>query len=88
MVERIEWFSPIHYEVLKFFDQHDIYISPRDLAVNIDYDRGYVGDVLREFQKVDMVNQKGQVYQLTDCGRAFLSGEIEPHKIEAQDPTD
>jgi len=76
MVERIEWMSPIHYEILEFFDSHDIWISPRDLAKNIDYDRTYTGRECKTLASVGLVEQDGQTYRLTNRGRRLLAGDL------------
>lgn len=81
MVERVEWFSPIHYEILDFFDNHGIYISPRDLAVNIDYTRKYVGNECRTLAEAGLLENDDGMYRLSDQGRAFLAGEIDADDI-------
>jgi predicted transcriptional regulator len=86
MVERVEWMSPIHYEILKFFDSHDIWISPRDLGKNIDYDRTYTGRACKTLLDAEILEQDGQTYRLTDRGRAFLAGEVDPDDLP--DPTE
>jgi len=81
MVERVEWMSPIHYEILAFFDSHDIEISPRDLSKNIDYDRRYTGRACKALLAAEILRQDGQTYRLTDRGRAFLAGEVDPDDL-------
>ncbi len=83
MVERIEWFAPIHYEILGFFDEHDILISPRDLARNLEYDRNYTGTACRELAQAELVESHDGVYQLTARGRAFLAGDLDPAAIDS-----
>lgn len=83
MVERVEWFSPIHYEILEFFDHHDISISPRDLAINIDYDRGYTGKECRTLANAGLLDNEDGVYHLSDQGRRFLAGEIDPEGLQS-----
>ena len=88
MVERVEWFSPIHYEILTFFQEHDIQISPRDLAVNIDYDRGYTGKECRTLAQAGLLQNQNGVYQLTDFGRAFLSGKVDSGEVQRPEESD
>lgn len=87
MVERVDWMSPIHYEVLNFFEDHDIIINPSSLAVNIDYDsKQYVSDACTELATAGLLEKhsKGPKFTLTEQGRAFLQGELN-HELE--DPT-
>lgn len=88
MVERVSWLSAIQYEILSFYADHDILISPRDLSENIGYDSNYTGRAMRELRDGDVLNQEGQLYSLSDIGRGFLAGEVDPGKIEDRDPTD
>lgn len=81
MVERIEWLSPVHYEILEFFEAHDIWESPRDLAKNIDYHRRYVAQECRTLESVGILEQDGQTYRLTDRGRDLLAGELDADDI-------
>jgi len=81
MVERIEWMSPVHYEILGFFENHDIWISAFPLAMNIDYDGSYVSNELERLRKVNLVEKDGRAYRLTDRGRAFLAGDLDADEI-------
>jgi len=82
MVERVSWMSPIHYEMLEFFDQHDIWISARALAENIDYDRNYTSKECSNLVDVGILNKKDTIYKLSDNGRAFLAGEINADELD------
>lgn len=84
MVERVEWMSPIQYEMRGFFESHDI-CSPRDLAENIEYDRGYTGKECRSLKRAGILDSKNQLYRLTDRGRASLAGDFNPDDLD--DPT-
>lgn len=77
MVERVEWMSPVHYEILNFFDKHDIWLSPVVIAKNIDYHRRYVAGECKTLLQVGLVEQEGRTYRLTDRGRAFLAGDLD-----------
>ncbi|RLM31507.1 MarR family transcriptional regulator, partial [Haloarcula sp. Atlit-120R] len=37
MVEIISWFSPADYEILLFYESHDIGATSKVVAYNIDY---------------------------------------------------
>lgn len=81
MVKHVPWFSPIHYEILNFFDNHDIQISPRDLARNIDYDRSYTGKECRTLATVGLLESESGLYSLSQMGKEFLEGKLNPSKI-------
>jgi len=82
MVERVKWMSPVHYEILDFYDSHDIWISPRDLAKNIDYDNRYVSRECKKLVKAGLLRQEGQTYQLTEMGQRFLTGDFDTEDLE------
>jgi predicted transcriptional regulator len=82
MVERIEWMSPIHYEILGFFDEHDVWISAAALSKNIDYDRNYITRAAPDLVEAGLLQKDGTVYALTDLGRKFLQSEIDAKDIE------
>ncbi|MBP1985959.1 MarR family transcriptional regulator [Halolamina salifodinae] len=83
MVERVSSFSPVDYEILQFFEEHDILASPKVVAVNIDYDRQYVSKRLGELRDLDLLRKdESGLYELTDYARSFLDGEVDPEKLE------
>lgn len=78
MVERVEWMSPIDYEILLFFEEHDIRVSPKVLSANIDYDRQYTSKRCRRLMEAGILEKdESSLYSLTKNGRAFLTGELE-----------
>lgn len=85
MVERIGWMSPVHYEILGFFDTHDIWISAFPLAMNIDYDGSYVTNQLEKLRQAGLVEKQGRAYRLTDRGRAFLAGDLDADDLPEPD---
>jgi len=87
MVERVSWFSPIDYEILLFFERHNIKISPKGLSVNIDYDRTYTGKRLSKLADAGLFESSGGVYQLSDLGERFIAGEVDTEELEERDPT-
>jgi len=86
VVERIEWMSPVHYEILEWFSDHDIIISPRDLALNIDYTRKYIGQECRTLTEVGFLKNEGGKFSLSDLGRQFLAGDLDADEVEDLDP--
>lgn len=81
MVERISWFSPVDYEILSFFDTHDIWASAQVVAKNIGYNRRYVNGRLNELEKQGLFHSEKGIYELTDFGRRFLAGEVDESEL-------
>ncbi|WP_138006548.1 MarR family transcriptional regulator [Halalkalirubrum salinum] len=83
MVERVSWFSPVDYEILMFFENHDILASPKVIAVNIDYDRQYTSKNCRKLAEVDLLRKdESGLYGLTEKGRSFLAGSVDPSELK------
>jgi len=83
MVERVSWMSPIDYEILEFFDSHDIQASPQVISANIGYDRNYTGKRCRNFTEYNILERhENGLYELTDDGRSFLAGEIDADELD------
>jgi len=86
MVERVRWMSPADYEILLFFEEHDITVSPKVLGENIGYDRQYVSKRCRELTESGVLEQRGTgLYGLSDVGKKFLAGEIDASDLEKND---
>lgn len=86
MVERVSWFKPVDYEIMIFFQDHDISASPKVIAANIGYDRQYTSKSCRRLLHTDLL-EKGPngLYSLSDEGESFLKGDLEPDKIEQRE---
>ena len=83
MVERVRWMSPIDYEILLFFDEHDIRVSPKVLGANIDYDRQYTSKRCRKLLNAGILEKdENGLYQLTEKGRKFLAGDLDAEELE------
>jgi len=75
--------SPIDYEILSFFEEHDILVSPQVIAANIEYDRNYTGKRCRNFAEYGVLDRdENGLYQLSDIGRQFVAGELDPEELE------
>lgn len=86
MVERVRWMSPIDYEILLFFEEHDIIVSPKVLALNIDYDRQYTSKRCRELTDKGILAQSGSgIYELSEKGREFLAGDLDAEELENEE---
>lgn len=85
MVERVSWMAPVDYEIL-LFDDHPIKVTPKVLAVNIDYDRQYVSKrcgILSDAGLLESVDIG--LYELTELGDVFLEGEIGGRELKKPD---
>lgn len=86
MIERVPWMAPVDYEILLFFENHDIQVSPRVLAVNIDYDRQYVSKRCRTLSEAGLLETVTTgLYQLSETGRAYLAGELDGSDLVADE---
>jgi len=85
MVERVEWMSPIHYEILMFFGEHDIWITPAALARNIEYNRSYVSRECNLLMESGVLENSGRSFRLSDIGRRFLEGDLDPDDLDEPD---
>jgi len=86
MVERVRWMSPIDYEILLFFEEHDIRVTPKVLGANIDYDRQYTSKRCRKLLEEGILEKDDSgLYHLSEKGRAFLAGEIDANELEKAD---
>jgi len=81
MVERVSWFSPVDYEIFLFFEDHDILVSPKIIAVNIGYDRQYAYKRLRVLSEAGLLEAEDGIYELTDLGREFLAGDLDENDL-------
>lgn len=79
MVERVAWMSPIDYEILLFFEEHDILASPKVISANIKYDRQYTSKRCRELLKSGILEKSDEygLYHLSELGKEFLTGEMD-----------
>lgn len=85
MVERIPWMAPVDYEIMLFFDEHPIKVSPKVLAVNIGYDRQYVSKRCGTLADAGLLESIDTgLYQLTETGRAYLEGELDVGVLEGK----
>ncbi|QRV15786.1 MarR family transcriptional regulator [Haloterrigena salifodinae] len=86
MVERVPWMSPVDYEILLFFDEHPIQVTPKVIAANIDYDRQYVGKRCSTLADAGLLEPLGTgLYQLTDTGHAYLEGNLDVSELETDE---
>ncbi|SDR12481.1 MarR family transcriptional regulator [Natronobacterium texcoconense] len=83
MVERVPWMAPVDYEIMLFFDEHAIQVSPRVLAANTGYDRQYVSKRCRTLSEAGLLEDIDTgLYQLTETGAAYLEGKLDADDLE------
>lgn len=86
MVERVPWMAPVDYEVMLFFENHDIEASPKVVSANIDYDRQYVSKRMGELAEAGLIETTSAgLYGLTDLGRDYLAGKIDADQLEREE---
>ncbi|ELY45781.1 phage PhiH1 repressor protein [Natronorubrum tibetense GA33] len=78
--------APVDYEILLFFDEHPIQVSPKVVAANIDYDRQYVGKRCGTLADAGLLESVGTgLYALTETGHAYLEGELDVSELEMEE---
>ncbi|NGM69096.1 MarR family transcriptional regulator [Natronolimnobius sp. AArcel1] len=78
--------APVDYEILLFFDTHPIKVSPKVLAVNIDYDRQYVSKRCVALTDAGLLESvETGLYEVSEMGDAFLEGEVDGRDLENPD---
>jgi len=85
---RVRGMRPTDRHILEFLanDPADpIVASPVVIAANIDYAKGSVRErmtPLREATLVRYANQESGIYEITDLGLRYLSGELSENEID------
>ncbi|WP_394740146.1 MarR family transcriptional regulator [Natronococcus roseus] len=83
MVERVSWMSPVDYEIMLFFDEHPIQVSPKVLAANIEYDRQYLSKRCGRLVEAGLLESVDTgLYRLSESGEAYLDGELDGSALE------
>lgn len=78
MRPRISWMTRGDDRILEFLHEKDIKCTPKVLALNIEFSQQYVNERLRHLREADLVERIDRgVYQITDRGRRYLSGDLE-----------
>lgn len=63
----------------------ELVLGPRAIADNTDFARSTVRNHLIELRKrglVDYYDEEGGIYQLSDRGRQWLAGDLDPEELE------
>ncbi|PGF17169.1 phage repressor protein [Natrinema sp. CBA1119] len=78
--------APVDYEIMLFFDVHPILVSPKVLAVNIEYDRQYVSRRCSALSDAGLLESVDTgLYQLTETGDSYLKGDLDVSELETDE---
>lgn len=72
-------------EFLQNDPNREIVATPRVIAENIDFNRGYVTQRLSKLLDQSLVeyhDEDSGIYKITDRGRAYLAGSLEAGELE------
>lgn len=87
MVEHVEWLSPIDYEILKFYEEHDILASAKVVSANIGYSRNYSNRRFSTLHQAGLLQKDDEtgLYGLTEQARKFLAGDLDANELRPDD---
>ncbi|MFC4246675.1 MarR family transcriptional regulator [Natribaculum luteum] len=86
MVERVPWMAPVDYEIMLFFDEHPILVSPKVLAADIEYDRHYVSKRCKILTEAGLLTKvETGLYELTETGQTYLEGDLDVSELEVDE---
>jgi len=85
---RVPWMTNADDRILEFLQNdpnREIVATPRVIAENIDFNRGYVTQRLSELLEQGLVEYRDKdsgIYAITERGRAYLDGELNADELE------
>jgi len=78
MRSRVPWMTSADNRILEFLHEKDIVATPHVISANIDYSQQYVNERVRILAQNELVEQtEGALYQITDRGQAYLTGDLD-----------
>ncbi|OYR61564.1 hypothetical protein DJ80_12200 [Halorubrum ezzemoulense] len=83
------WMTPVDRDILERLengDEDELALTPALIAVNSDWGHQTVREhvsILRKQGLIEYYNQDRGIYCLSERGRQFLSGEIDPNELES-----
>ncbi len=84
-----DWMTPVDRDILELLYNdggvHELVLSPRIIAENIDWSRQTVREhvmTLRSHGLVEYHDETGGVYRLSDRGRLYLEGDLAADELE------
>ena len=83
MRPRVEWMNQTDDRVLELLAESDLILTPAVIAKNLEYTRNWVSRRIGKLEDANLVEPVDSgYYRITDRGRAYLAGEIDPGKLE------
>lgn len=85
---RVVWMTNADDRILEFLQNdpnQSIVATPRVIAENIDFNRGYVTQRLSKLRDHDLVeyyDEGSGIYQITNRGKSYLDGDIDADELE------
>nr|WP_226042533.1 winged helix-turn-helix domain-containing protein [Natrinema sp. DC36] len=83
--------TPVDRDILEVLHNaggpHELVLSPRIIAENIDWSRQTVRDhimALRDRGLIEYYDETGGIYQLSDRGRSYLEGDLDAADLESE----
>lgn len=69
--------------ILETLESSELVLSPRVIAENTDYTGNYINKRMKKLRENGLVNRVDDgLYEITEKGRAYLSGEVESDDLE------
>lgn len=63
--------------ILELLEDSDLVLTPTVVATNLDYERSWVSERLKELRDHDLVERVARgKYQISEKGRQFLAGDL------------
>lgn len=93
MYSRVEWFKPADAAIVNLLaSPKKLKLTPSNIALNIDYSRGYISERCRILVEAGVLDVNGgsgdPTYSVTDIGQDIADRELEADDIRELDPTE
>lgn len=87
MYREVDWMKPSDYPLLQELNRYNGWHTPKNLSLNLPNTRNWVGQRCRKLEEHGLVERHDSEpgYRITDRGRAFLAGELEPADLQESD---
>jgi len=83
MRPRVEWMNQTDDRILELLEESGLMLSTAVIATNLDYTRSWVSRRLSKLSSARLVEKTEEgYYQITDRGRAYLSGDLDADDLE------
>lgn len=69
--------------ILETLESSGLALSPSVIAYNTDYSRNYINKRMRKLREAGLVDRPDEgYYRISDCGRAYLQGDLDADDLE------